>query len=175
MQTQNIQLQIGDEIGFVQLSNDIDMPDRVIFFAVVEITTRNGERAYRYVYPDGQISASAIRQSELKNHVVRQRKAVPTPAPVPNLQICLNDRKDEFKKALKRGLDDEFDVYAGWDRDTFFVVNLTNASEYRVEFETVEGRLFAECECKDFVFRKHVCKHIAEVLQETLFGINLAA
>lgn len=175
MQNQNIQLNIGDEIGFVQLKNDVDSSDEVIFFPVVEICERDGETAYRYQYPDGQVSRSAIRQSELKSHVIKiQRKTRRAAKHAPNLQICLSERKGEFKQALRRTIDTDFDVYAGWDRDTFFVVNKTKNSEYRVEFETLGGKVFAECECQDFLYRKRVCKHIAAVLQERMFGINLA-
>lgn len=175
MANQNIQLEIGDEIGFVQLKNDIDSVDEVIFFPVVEITSRDGERAYRYLYPDGQVSSAAIPQSRLSAYVIRiNRNVVIGKEKAANLQICLSERKAEFKEALKRGLDTDFVVYAGWDKDTFFVRNEEKNTEYRVEFETVEGRVFAECECKDFIFRKRVCKHIAAVLQETIFGISLA-
>lgn len=178
MTNQNIQLEIGDEIGFVQLKNDIDSIDEILFFPIVEISLIDGEKAYRYMYPDGEISRTAVRQSQLKHRIIRINRYMETAAPTkgnsPNLAICLSDRKDEFKAALKRALDNEFTVYAGWDRDTFFARNESNGNEYRVEFETIDGKTFAECECKDFYYRKRICKHIAGVLQETIFGINLA-
>ena len=88
-------------------------------------------------------------------------------------KICLNERKDEFKQALKRGLDNDLVVYAGWDKDTFFVVNNSNGKEYKIELETVDGKTFGECECRDFEFRKRICKHQTAVLQEVFFGTAL--
>ena len=84
-------------------------------------------------------------------------------------RICLSDRQDEFKEALGRGFEQDFEVYHGWDKDEFFVVNQTNKSEYKVILETVDGKLEAECECKDYVWRKRTCKHIGQVLLESLF------
>jgi len=170
-------LEIGDEIGFVTLAQNVDENDRVVFFPVVEVTSRDGERAYRYQYPDGNISGVAIKESNLDNYTIKIHRCeviAPQVENVPNLAICLNDRKDEFKSALKRGAEENLEVFAGWDRDTFHVVNKTNGSDYRVEFETVDGRIYAECECKDFIFRKRVCKHISATLQEQFFGISLA-
>lgn len=171
--TNPMKLEIGDEIGFVSLAQNTDDKDRVVFFPVVEITTRDGERAYRYQYPDGQISASAIKESNLGHYSIRIHRCETIPAQS-NLAICLHDRKDEFRAAMKRGIDGNFEVFAGWDRDTFFVVNKDKNSEYRVEFETIEGKTYAQCECPDFIYRKRVCKHISYTLQEQFFGINLA-
>ncbi|HEX8289807.1 MAG TPA: SWIM zinc finger family protein [Pyrinomonadaceae bacterium] len=161
----NTQLNIGDKIGFVTLSNDTDGADKVIFFSICEVTTRDGERAYRYQYPDGEISRSAIRESEVfSSHVIKIERMNPK-------MICLHDRdRSEIKAALKRGFENEFEVFADWDRDSFVIVNHTNQTEYRVKLTTSGGRTFSECSCKDFIYRKHVCKHIAEVLQFTLFG-----
>lgn len=175
MNNQNqIQLNIGDQIGFVSLAQDVDSNDNVVFFAVVEITNLDGERAYRYQYPDGQISRRTIKQSELGHYTLRINR-LQTIAPKPEPQgICLHDRKDEFRSALKRGADNNLEVFAGWDKDTFFVVNQSNGTEYGINFETVDGKVYAECDCPDFIHRKRICKHIAETLKETYFGIGLA-
>jgi hypothetical protein len=174
MTNPNIQLEIGDEIGFVILANDVDENDKIIYCRITEITERDGERAFLYQYPDGEISCAPLHSSRVK-YFRLTRAAVVKTEHAPNLAICLSQRKDEFKKALRRANENEFDVYAGWDRDTFFVVNKDKNSEYRVEFETIDSKCFVECECKDFIFRKRICKHIAAALQETMFGINLAA
>lgn len=169
MNTQNTQLNIGDRIGFVTLSGNADSLDNVTYFPVVEICQRDGERAYRYQYPDGEISRSAIRQSQLSSHVIKIELANPK-------MICLHDRdRAELKSALKRGFENEFEVFGDWDKDSFVIVNKTNGTEYQVKLETRGGKTFAECGCKDFTYRRHVCKHIAEVLQFTLFGTGLAA
>jgi hypothetical protein len=173
---QPIKLEVGDQIGFVQLAQDIDSNDKVVFFPVVELTTRDGERAYRYQYPDGNISASAIKESSLDNYTIKiHRCEVIAPQPktqnVPNLSICLSDRKDEFRAALKRGMDNDLQVSDGWDKDSFFVTNRTNNSEYRVEFEAVDGRVYADCECPDALYRKRICKHVAAVLENKFFGV----
>jgi hypothetical protein len=75
---------------------------------------------------------------------------------------------------LKRGAESEMEVFAGWDKDTFFVVNHDKGNEYKVEFQTIENKVYAECECPDFIHRKRICKHISETLKETFFGIALA-
>lgn len=169
---QPIKLEVGDQLGFVQLAQDIDSNDRVVFFPIVEVTTRDGERAYRYQYPDGQISRGAIKESNLDNYSIKINRAEVKPAPqIPNLAICLSDRKEEFKSALKRGVNNDFQVSNGWDKDTFFVRNQTNNSEYGVEFEAIDGKIYADCECPDALFRKRVCKHVAAVLEETFFGV----
>lgn len=177
MNNQPKNLQIGDEIGFVRLAQNVDDKNSVVFFPVVEITERDGERAYRYQYPDGQISKVGIKESMLSSHTVKIHRIEvisPQNANLPNLAICLTDRKTEFVEALKRATGNDFDVFHGWDRDTFFVVNRTNKSEYRIEFETVDGKVYAQCECPDFIYRKRCCKHLAVALQETFFGIGLA-
>jgi len=176
MNNQPTKLEIGDEIGFVTLAQNVDDNDKVIFFPVVGITTRDGERAYFYQYPDGQVSRVAIKESNLSNHTIRIHRAeviAPLPTQAPNLAICLTDRKDEFRAALKRGSESDLEVFAGWDKDVFHVVNRDNKSDYRVEFEVMDGKLYSECDCKDFIYRKRVCKHISEVLQEQFFGVSL--
>lgn len=168
--TQIKPLKIGDRIGFVTTGSNIDEADRITFFTVVEITTRDGERAYRYQFPDGEVSRGAIIESSLDSPMIRIERT-----PEPDM-ICLTDRRrDEITTALKRSFKNQFEVYGDWYRDAFVVVNLTNKSEYRVELMTVSEKVFARCECKDFKFRKHACKHLAEVLQFQLFGMRAAA
>lgn len=87
--------------------------------------------------------------------------------------ICLSNRKAEFKAAMLRGLENDLVVERDIDRDSFLVVNCTNSTDYRVRLETrADGKVYGCCECKDFNFRKHICKHIAEVLQESFFGVT---
>lgn len=162
-------LKIGDKIGFVTLGNNIAEADRITFFPIVEITTRDGERAYRYQFPDGEVSRSAFRHSQLESSVIRIERQ-----PEAGM-ICLTERsREEIKAALKRSFKNEFEVYADWHRDQFVVVNKTNKTEYPVQLETIGGKAWGKCGCKDFKFRKHACKHIAEVLQWTLFGSGAA-
>ena len=90
--------------------------------------------------------------------------------------ICLSDRRVEFCEALLRGKNSRLEVYADWDKDAFVVVNGDNKNEYRVHLESRhEGKLFAECECPDFEFRKRACKHISEVLVFALFNTGISA
>lgn len=172
MKNQNLQLNIGDEIGFVIHANGIDENDQVIFFPVVEITTRDGERAYRYQFPDGSTSTAAIRQSDLASHAVRIRKTtVETIAPTLGRMICVSERKAEFVEALQRGRNSKLEVYEDWDKDAFVVVNAENKAEYRVRLDNRDDKFFADCECPDFIYRKRVCKHIGEVLTHCLFSV----
>lgn len=164
MAQQNNQLNIGDKIGFVRLANGIDESDSVNFYPIVEITERDGERAYLYAYPDGTVSRAAICHSWLSSHLYRIER-------INSRMICLSDRSpSEIKAALKRGFENDLEVYADWDRDHFVVVNKTKNTEYRVRLETIAGKVFAECSCPDFKYRKNFCKHQAEVLQFTLFS-----
>lgn len=167
MDNTNIQLNIGDKIGFVLPAQDRDEQDKIIFFPVVEITEKDGERAYRYEFPDGTTSYSAIRQSDLAGHVLQIEPQVS------QKMICLSERRGEFVEALQRGKDNRFEVYADWDKDAFVVVNLDNKAEYRVRLESSRGKLYADCECPDFEYRKRTCKHISEVLTSAMFNPSL--
>lgn len=167
MKNQIPELNIGDRIGFTILANDIDTNDEVIFLPVVEITERDGERAYRYQFPDGSTSYAAIRQSDLVGHALQIEPRVS-----PNM-ICLSERKMEFAEALQRGKDNRFEVYADWDKDAFVIVNTDNKTEYRVRFETHKNQNFVECSCPDFKYRKRICKHVGEVLTGALFTIKV--
>ena len=166
---QTPELKIGDKIGFVILAQDVDENDRVIFFPVVEVTTRDGETAYKYEFPDGKISSSAIRHSDLASHVVQIE---PTVSPK---MICLSERKTEFVEALERGKNSNLEVYADWDKDSFVVVNRDNRFEYPVRLEASGGKIFSQCSCPDFQYRRRVCKHISAVLLESFFGAGLKA
>lgn len=167
MTNQIPELNIGDKIGFVILAAHVDDNDRTVFFEVVEITERNGERAYIYEYPDGSRSSAAICQSHLVGH------AVQIEARIDPKMICLSNRRREFAEALERGKDSRFEVYADWDKDAFVVVNLDNEAEYRVKLETYKGLLHASCECPDFQYKRRVCKHISEVLTDALFTVKI--
>lgn len=161
------QLNIGDKIGFALQANGIDSNDQILFFPVVSVTTRDGERAYHYEFPNGEISRAAIRESDLAGH------ALQIEAQVSQKMICLGERKSEFTEALNRGKDNRFEVYSDWDKDAFVVVNQDNGAEYRVRLETSRGKLYGECECPDFVYRKRICKHVGEVLTNALFGVRV--
>lgn len=167
MSNQNIQLNIGDEIGFVIIKRDIDSVDETVYFPVVEITTRDNERAYRYMYPDGNISASAIRQSELKYHSLRINSQVQGKAEM----LCLSNRKTEFLEAVSRGENSRLEVFNAWERDSFHVKNHDNGKEYRVNLKSNDGKVFADCECADYIYRNRVCKHIGAVLTDSIFGV----
>lgn len=164
MMNQTTNLQIGDEIGFVSLAADIDDNDKVVFFPIVEITTRDGERAYHYQYPDGEVSRSAIKESNLDHYTIKIK-------PRTKEMICLNERQAEFKSALKRGLENDLAVLPDFERDCFIVENRTNKSKYQVKLDHRHGQIFAKCGCEDFIYRKRLCKHISQVLVETFFGV----
>ena len=86
--------------------------------------------------------------------------------------ICLSDRQDEFTEALRRGFDDDLEVYEGWDKDIYFVVNNTKKSEYKVEFKTIDEKALVRCECQDFLRHRRICKHIAQKLVQTMYGFQ---
>src|SRR5438105_9494997 len=48
------------------------------------------------------------------------------------LQVCLNDRLDEFKSAAARAANCKLQVFADWDKDHFVVVNREAKTEYHV-------------------------------------------
>lgn len=168
MTNSNIQLNIGDEIGFVILAQDIDSSDKTVFFPVAEICDAQGERAYRYQYPDGELSRGIIRESELIGRLIKINVQPQQPE---TTMICLSDRKDEFLSALSRAKNSSLTVYNDFEFDNFVVVNRENNSEYRVKLETKDNKVHAECGCPDFKFRKRICKHISSVLTDTVFGI----
>lgn len=83
--------------------------------------------------------------------------------------LCLTDRKKEFKQASKRA--EKSELYVFFDApDRFGVVNGESKANYDVNLKIREGRIYADCECADFVYRKRLCKHIAAVIDEILFG-----
>lgn len=166
MKNQNLNLKIGDKIGFTFLASDVDDADKTLFFPVCEITERDGEPAYKVEFPDGTISSAAIRQSDLANRAV-QIEPVGTPD-----MICITERKTEFREALERGKTSDLEVFPDWERDAFVVVNNDKGNEYRVNLQTANGRLYGECECADYTYRKRVCKHISEVLTDTILTVR---
>lgn len=171
MNNQIPELNIGDKIGFTLLANGKDSSDQVLFFPIVEITERDGMRAYRYEFPDGSRSMAAIRQSDLAGHALEIQPRVDTK------MLCLSERKSEFRDALLRGKDNRFEVYADWDKDAFVVVNLDNKNEYRVKLQSHQEKLFGSCECPDFIYKKkenkRMCKHLAEVLANALLTVKI--
>lgn len=88
--------------------------------------------------------------------------------------VNLSERKKEFIEALERGFDFTMEVFHGWEKDTFFVKNHTNETEYEVNINAKDGQVFASCTCADFKFRKRICKHSAMVLADTFFGMEAA-
>ncbi len=90
---------------------------------------------------------------------------------IETLRICLSERIAEFKSVISRAADSDLTVYADFEPDTFVVVNTDKNSEYRVEMETVEGKIFSSCECADFKHRNRVCKHQSEVLKFAFSGL----
>jgi hypothetical protein len=83
--------------------------------------------------------------------------------------LCLTDRKREFKQASERAEQSELYVFCDAP-DRYGVVNGDSKVNYGVNLKTAGGRIFADCECADFVYRKRLCKHIAAVIDEILFG-----
>jgi hypothetical protein len=93
-------------------------------------------------------------------------KLVHSEAETETLQVCLNDRLDEFQSAVKRAANSTLQVFADWDKDHFVVVNRDSQTEYRVALQTRNNRIFASCGCPDFKRRSRICKHISETLKE---------
>lgn len=87
------------------------------------------------------------------------------------LLICLNDREREFIEATSRADKSNLEVFHDWEPDAFVVVNHDNHSEYKVILKTIDGKVFASCECSDFSKRNRVCKHQAEVLRDTFSDV----
>jgi hypothetical protein len=83
--------------------------------------------------------------------------------------LCLTDRKREFKQASERAEKSELYVFCDAP-DRYSVVNGESKENYGVNLKTTGGRIYADCECADFVYRKRLCKHIAAVIDEILFG-----
>jgi hypothetical protein len=83
--------------------------------------------------------------------------------------LCLTDRKQEFKQASERAEKSELYVFCDAP-DRYGVVNGESKVNYGVNLKTTGGRIYVDCECADFVFRKRLCKHIAAVIDEILFG-----
>lgn len=162
MKDQNLNLKIGDKIGFTFLASNVDANDKTLFFPVVEITERDGETAYICEYPDGT-HTSAIVQSVLPYRGVQIEPIV-----VPDM-VCISERKDEFIASLERGKHSDLEVFGHWEKDTFVVVNNDKGNEYRVNLQTANGKLYGECECRDYEFRKRICKHIGAVLTNSIF------
>lgn len=170
-------LNVGDEIGFVKLASGIDGIDTVMYFPIVEVTDRDGERAYYYQYPDGARSSAAFKHSQLASHMISVRRTVPVAAAdTPDaLLICISDRRAEFREALERGENWNLQVIEDFERDNYIVRNLDNGNEYRVMLETVGIQVYAACECPDYSYRSRVCKHISEVLAYLFIGVPKAA
>jgi hypothetical protein len=83
--------------------------------------------------------------------------------------LCLTDRKQEFKQASERASQSQLSVF--YDAPSRYgVVNIKSKVNYGVNLKTVDGRIYVDCECADFVYRKRLCKHIAAVIDEILFG-----
>src|SRR5947209_19139442 len=81
--------------------------------------------------------------------------------------LCLTNRRQEFKRAADRAEKSELHVF--YDApDCYCVVNGKSKVNYGVNLKSVAGRIYVECECADFVFRKRLCKHIAIVIDEIL-------
>lgn len=162
MKNQNLNLKIGDKIGFTFLASDVDSNDKTVFFPIAQITQRDGETAYVCEFPDGSAS-SPITKSAAAHRAV-QIEPVGTPD-----MVCISDRKDEFVASLERGKASNLEVFPDWDRDAFHVKNHDKKSEYRVNLETANGKLYGECSCKDYEFRKRICKHIVAVMMDSMF------
>jgi hypothetical protein len=88
------------------------------------------------------------------------------------LMICLNDREKEFTAALGRADRNNLEVFHDWEKDAFVVVNHGNRTEYKVSLKTKNGKVFASCECGDFIKRNRLCKHQAEVLRDAFSSIS---
>ena len=89
--------------------------------------------------------------------------------PFDSEMLCLTDRRKEFRQASERAEQSELYVFCDAP-DRYGVVNGESKVNYGVNLKTAEGRIYADCECADFVYRKRLCKHIAAVVDEILFG-----
>ncbi len=172
MTNQNIQLEVGDEIGFVVLAANVDADDKLFYCPVVSVTRIKGERAYYYQYPDGEVSRRAILQSELKYKSLRiNSQAVVAPQPDKSQMICINDRTNEHLEALGRGEKSKLQVFNNFDRNTYAVKNHDTRKEYNVIFHCEGTEVYSSCDCADFTYRHRVCKHISAVLHAALLDL----
>ncbi len=80
--------------------------------------------------------------------------------------ISLKDRRPEFVPALGRAEKSKLEVYEDFEKNRFVVVNPESKKEYRV----VLAGHHAKCDCPDFQNRRRMCKHIAEVMMDQMFG-----
>lgn len=141
-------------------------------FRVMVFTGYDGTQLF-INHPDGHnIYAHRVSGDALER--AREIIALEMPETVTaDKMICLSDRKDEFKQAMKRGLDNDLSVEADYEQDCYLVINRTNYTDYRVRLETrADGKTYSFCECPDFKFRKRICKHQSEVLQDVFFGVT---
>jgi hypothetical protein len=83
--------------------------------------------------------------------------------------LCLTDRRREFKQASERASNSDLCVFCDAP-DRYVVVNGESKVNYGVNLKTADGRIYADCDCADFVYRRRLCKHIAAVIDEILFG-----
>jgi hypothetical protein len=126
-----------------------------------------------YQFEDEGVCAHILASEMLAEKILEEigYEAMNKPEPARTEMVCLSDRKKEFVEALNRAEKSDLEVFPDWDRDSFVVVNNDKGNEYKINLDSDGGRVFAECDCPDFVFRKRVCKHIGAVLTDTLFGI----
>ncbi len=115
-----------------------------------------------------RVSGDAIERAKV---IIAANTTVESFEPVKaDKMICIAERRAEFSDALVRGKNSDLEVYSDWDKDAFVVVNNDNNAEYRVHLEARSGQLFGDCECKDFQFRRRLCKHISAVLVDCVFN-----
>lgn len=168
MKNQTQLLNIGDEIGFNFLASSADANDETVFFTVVEVTEQAGERAYRYAFPDGTVSRTALPQSALVGHPIRRNS-------IGDDMICLSDRSDEFRTATERRKNSDLEVFPLVPKSSYAVVNHTNDKEYEVGLREVGGKTYSSCTCPDFFFKIRICKHISAVLTDDVLGLAVKA
>lgn len=127
--------------------------------ALLRIWAKDGDGQLcrvNYVSEDGQIKSASVvvALADLKAAREAERAGM----------ICLAERKPEFVAALNRTEKSDLEVFAGFERDSFVVVNRAKRKEYRVHLQSQNGKPYASCECGDFIYRERICKHISEVL-----------
>lgn len=153
-------LKLGDLIG---MNVDDEDGTDTVWTPVVDLIVIGGETAYICEAPGRKPKRRKIPHSVLAAYPVRRIEARN------DGKICLTDRKEEFAAAITRGDASNLEVFAGWEPDAFFVKNHDSGKEYRVTLANEDGNVVAECECRDFINRQRICKHITKAIMFGMF------
>lgn len=151
-------INIGDEIGIPFPATDIDENDRILWVPIVAV----GADYVVGQYSDGNRTREIGIASIGTYYQVRRRVDVVGAA------IALKGRETELGQSLCSGATSAFEVFDGWDRDVFHVVGRKSGTDNRVEFRTVGGAAYADCDCRTLSIERRLCVHVAAALTVTI-------